>query len=87
MTIYTLITIKMPIAFVLINTDSGAEREIVNEIKKMKEVKEGYAIYGTYDVIAKVEADTMDKLKDTISSKIRGLNKIKSTLTTIVMED
>jgi len=77
----------MPIAFVLINTDSGAEREIVKEIKKMKEVKEAYAIYGTYDVIAKVEADTMDKLKDTVSSKIRGLNKIKSTLTTIVMED
>ena len=79
--------IEMPIAFVLINTESGAEREIVREMKKINEVKEAYVIYGTYDVIAKVEADTMDKLKDTVSSKIRGLDKVRSTLTTIVIEE
>ena len=80
-------TIKMPIAFILINAELGAEIEIVKELKKIKEVKEAHAIYGTYDVIAKVEADSMDKLKDIISSKIRSLNNIKSTLTTIVMEE
>jgi DNA-binding Lrp family transcriptional regulator len=79
--------IGMPTAFVLINADLGSEREIVKELKKIEEVKEAYAIYGTYDVIVKLEADTMDKLKDTVSSKIRGLKSIRSTLTTIVMEE
>ena len=77
----------MPTAFVLINADLGSEREIVKELKKIKEIKEAYAIYGTYDVIAKLEAETMEKLKDTVSSKIRGLKSIRSTLTTIVIEE
>ena len=79
--------IEMPIAFILINAELGVEIEVVKELKKIEEVKEAYAIYGTYDVIAKVEADSMDRLKDIISSKIRGLKNIKSTLTTIVMEE
>jgi DNA-binding Lrp family transcriptional regulator len=79
--------IGMPTAFVLINADLGSEREIVKELKNVKEVKEAYAIYGTYDIIVKLEADTMDKLKDTVSSKIRGLKNIRSTLTTIVMDE
>ena len=31
--------------------------------KKIDAVKESYMVYGVYDVIAKVKADTMDKLK------------------------
>jgi len=49
-------------------------------------VKESYVVYGVYDIVAKVEADSMDKLKEIVTWKIRRLDKVRSTLTMIVVE-
>jgi DNA-binding Lrp family transcriptional regulator len=73
-------------AFVLINADLGAEEELVKEIKNTENVKEVYIVYGVYDIVAKIEADTMEKVKETITWKIRRLEKVRSTLTMIVVE-
>ena len=75
----------MPMAFVLINAEIGAEHEVLKELKEIPEVKEAYMVYGVYDIIARVETDTMQELKDTISWKIRRLDKVRSTLTMIVV--
>lgn len=77
----------MPKAFVLINADLGAEEELVSELKKITNVTEVYVVYGVYDLIAKVEADTMEKVKETITWHIRRLEKVRSTLTMIVVEE
>ena len=76
----------MSTAFVLINADLGAEEEVVKEIKNTEHVKEVYIVYGVYDIVAKIEADTMEKVKETITWKIRRLEKVRSTLTMIVVE-
>ena len=76
----------MSTAFVLINADLGAEEELVKEIKSTEHVKEVYIVYGVYDIVAKIEADTMEKVKETITWKIRRLEKVRSTLTMIVVE-
>jgi DNA-binding Lrp family transcriptional regulator len=76
----------MPKAFVLINVELGAEEELVKGLKKIENVKEVYVVYGVYDIIAKVEADSMEKLKEIITWKIRRLDKVRSTLTMIVVE-
>jgi DNA-binding Lrp family transcriptional regulator len=39
-----------------------------------------------YDIVARVEADTMEKVKETITWNIRRLDKVRSTLTMIVVE-
>jgi len=75
----------MPLAFVLINAEIGSEGEILKELKKLESVKEAYLVYGVYDIVAKVEADTMERLKEFTSFKVRRLNKVRSTLTMIVM--
>jgi len=76
----------LPIAFVLINAEIGSELEILKELKKIEGVEEAYSVYGVYDVIAKVKADSMDKLKDIVTWQIRRLEKVRSTLTMIVIE-
>jgi DNA-binding Lrp family transcriptional regulator len=76
----------MPKAFVLMNAELGSEDSIVNELKKIGGVKEVYQVYGVYDIVAQVEADVMEKVKETITWKLRKLNGVKSTLTMIVME-
>ncbi len=74
-------------AFVLINAEIGSEDQVVKELKSVPQVKEAYMVYGVYDIVAKVSADTMDKLKEIITWKVRHLNKVKSTLTMIVIEN
>ena len=76
----------MPIAFVLINAEIGSESDVLNELKKIEGVEEAYSVYGVYDIIAKVKADSMEKLKDIVAWRIRKLNKVRSTLTMIVIE-
>jgi DNA-binding Lrp family transcriptional regulator len=76
----------MPMAFVLINTEIGSESEVLAALKKIDAVEEAYMVYGVYDVVAKVKADTMDKLKEIVTYQVRRLDKVRSTLTMIVIE-
>jgi DNA-binding Lrp family transcriptional regulator len=78
--------IIMPIAFVLINAEIGGEEEVLQAIKKVEGVEEAYTVYGVYDIIAKIRAETMNKLKETVTWHIRRINKVRSTLTMIVVE-
>ena len=77
----------MPRAYVLINVESGSEDEVLTELKTVEGVEEAYFSYGVYDLITKIKADTMDKLKEMVTRRIRTLSKVRSTLTLIMMEE
>jgi len=77
----------MPKAFVLINVESGAEEEVVDALRKIEGVEEAFFSYGVYDIISKIKADSMEKLKDMVTRKIRTINRVRSTLTLIMMEE
>ncbi len=77
----------MPRAFVLINVESGSEDEVLTELKTIEGVEESYFSYGVYDLITKIRADTMEKLKEMVTRQIRTLTKVRSTLTLIMMEE
>ncbi len=71
----------MGFAYVLINCDLGYEEDIISKLKTNDGVKEAHGTFGAYDILAKVESDDVDKLRDTITWKIRKINRIRSTLT------
>jgi len=77
----------LPTAFVLINTEIGAEAEVLESLKDVEGIAEAYAVYGVYDIIAKVTAENMDKLKEIVTWHVRRLDKVRSTLTMIVVEE
>ena len=74
----------MPSAYVLVNTEKGYG-EIVNNLRKIKNIIEINTVYGIYDIIIKVEAKTMEEMKKTIMN-IRQFNDIKASLTMIIVE-
>jgi len=76
----------MPVAFIFINAEVGSEDEALKQLRKMENVKEAYGVYGVYDIVAKVEAETIDKLREVITSKVRKLRWVRSTLTMMVTE-
>jgi len=77
----------MPTAFVLINTEIGSEADVLKDFKKVEGVDQAFAVYGVYDIIARVKADTMDRLKEIVTWRVRRLDKVRSTLTMIVVEE
>jgi DNA-binding Lrp family transcriptional regulator len=78
--------VAMPIAFVLINSEVGGEDQVLKELKKIKNVREAHIIYGAYDIIVKIEAESLDALRDIVTKRIRRLDKVRSTLTSIVVK-
>ncbi len=76
----------MPTAFVLINTEIGAEDSVLGSLREVEGVEEAYTVYGVYDIVTKIKAKSMDTLKEIVTWRIRRLDKVRSTLTMIVME-
>ncbi len=77
----------MTTAYVLINCDLGYEAEVIDEVKQLEDVKEAHGVFGAYDILAKVESDSVEHLRETITWKIRKLNRVRSTLTLLAIED
>jgi len=68
-------------AFVLINTDLGSEGELLTELMKIEGVVGTHAVYGVYDMVVEIEAESEQKLKEVIFARIRRLKHVRSTLT------
>jgi hypothetical protein len=57
----------MPTAYVLINYEIGAERNILNKLKDISGVTEASEVNGVYDIVVKISSDSIDRIS--ISSK------------------
>ena len=73
----------MPKAYVLINTDPDVEEEFIEEVTNMEGVIEVASVYGRYDFVVIIESDTMEKVKNIITWKIRRIRSVISTITLI----
>ena len=76
----------MPSANVLITCDLGSEESVIKEIRALDDVKEVEGTYGVYDIVVKVESNSMETLKNTITSKIRKIPQVRSAITLMVIE-
>jgi hypothetical protein len=78
-------TIGIVYAYVLMKVESGAEKEVLEKIKSIQSIKMAYMIYGAYDLIVFIETKTMEELRNTISQRVRQLDKVRSTMTLIII--
>jgi len=76
----------MATAYVLINCVLGYEKEIIEDLKHLSDVKEVHGTFGAYDIIARVESEQTTTLRETIIWQIRKMEKIRSTLTLMFVE-
>ena len=74
----------MEMAFVLLTTETDFEKDVLKILKDISEVKEAFRLFGVYDIILKVEAETRDALKELVR-KMSHIEKVQSTLTMIVI--
>jgi DNA-binding Lrp family transcriptional regulator len=71
----------MVIAYVLINCELGSEESIIEQLKKIEQVKEVFETFGAHDIMAKLDADNLEKIRETISWKVQKIDKIRTTVT------
>jgi DNA-binding Lrp family transcriptional regulator len=66
---------------VLIDIEPTHEKDVYNELLKIEHIVELYPLFGDYDLIAKVEADTYDSIGALVVSEIRQIEGVKATKT------
>ena len=70
----------------MIDCDFPFSANIIEELKNIPEIVEFYRVQSIYDIIAKVNADSEEKLHEIIIRKVREIEGIKNTLTLIIIE-
>ena len=76
----------MALAFVLINTELGREKEVLGKLRAIPAVRDAYEVYGVYDIILKVEADSRKVFKEAVAV-IRRVAGVRSTFTMVVIKE
>ncbi|MAF89371.1 MAG: Lrp/AsnC ligand binding domain-containing protein [archaeon] len=73
----------MVTAFILATTKTGKEREVLNDLREIGEIKEVHNVYGDYDVFIKAESCSLDSLNEFLVRRIRNIPNIMVTTTMI----
>jgi DNA-binding Lrp family transcriptional regulator len=73
----------MPKAYILINCETGYEKQVATSIKSIDNIITCNIVYGVYDLIVEIMFDTTSQLQDIIQEKIRKVSGIQSTISLI----
>ena len=64
----------------MVNTVPNQIESVLDKIREIEDVEEAYMLYGVYDILAVVKAETPEELKGIIL-RIRTVNHVLNTLT------
>ncbi len=73
----------MTTAYVMINCELGAEETIMEKLKEIEQVKD---VFGTHDMMVKLDAENFEKIREIVSRNIQKIEKIR-TISTLVRKD
>ncbi len=68
-------------AYILISCEIGTEHDLMSQLKKIDEIKNAMITYGDYDIVIEAITESTQKMDELITSKIRKLEKIRTTIT------
>ena len=74
-------------AVVLVNTNIGEETQVLKNIKNVEGVEEAHALWGIYDLMVKIKAQTVDRLKEIIKLRLQKLTGVSNVLTLMIVEN
>jgi DNA-binding Lrp family transcriptional regulator len=66
-------------AYVLVVTDPGQTRKVLEAIKSIPAVMECHEVMGPYDIVAELKVENLTELSPVLSQRLRGIPGIEST--------
>lgn len=73
-------------AYVMIKIRSGEVKEVVDCLRKLKNVREAHMTFGPYDAVAVVETDDVAKLGQVTAAEIQPIPGVEQTLTCLAVD-
>ena len=70
-------------AYILANVETGKDRQVLKDIKKLPGVNKVSMTFGTYDLCIEVSFETMEELDEFVFDKLRKTPRIKETVTVV----
>jgi len=82
----------MPTAYFLLNVALNHEADVINEVKKILAEQQSInfeinGVYGVYDIIVKITADSDDEIRHLALEKIKSIKTIQSAITMMVNDN
>jgi DNA-binding Lrp family transcriptional regulator len=77
----------MTSAFLFINAELLFIEDVINKLKEIPEIVDVFKVQGIYDIIARVNSDTEEKLKELLSERIRRIDRITGIVTVIIAKE
>ena len=68
-------------AYVLIETAVGKTKDVLDALRGTDGVREADAVTGEYDIVAVVEADSLNNIGELVTGKIHTIGGIQRTTT------
>jgi len=68
-------------AFILLNSETGSEKAVIDEIKNIRTIIHVYRVFGVYDIILYIEENDLGSIEQVITGQIRKIKTVRSTLT------
>ena len=76
----------MVLAVVLVNTDMAEQDKVLERIKQVNGVEEAHALWGVYNLLVKISANSIERLKEIIKHNLKQLTGVATTLTLMIIE-
>jgi DNA-binding Lrp family transcriptional regulator len=73
-------------AVVLVNTDFDSQDKVIESLKLVEGVEEAHALYGVYDLLIKIKAISIDKLRDITKLRVKQIAGVTSSLTLLIID-
>lgn len=73
-------------AVMLVNTDLDSQEAVVADLRRVDGVVEAHELYGVYDLLLKVKAQSIDDLRDLAKHRIKRVSGVTSALTLMISE-
>lgn len=74
-------------AYVLIRIRPGTIPEAINNMRRLKGIKQASMTFGPYDVVAVVEAKNVSELGELIAKEIQPIPGVLETITCLVVDE
>lgn len=71
--------------YVLLRIKPGMDRNVLQHVKNLAQVKVVETVYGEYDMLIKVEVETMEALDSFIFDTIRTIKGVEASTTLITI--
>jgi DNA-binding Lrp family transcriptional regulator len=73
-------------AYIMIKIRSGEVKNVVHQLRKIKEVVEAHMTFGPYDAVAVVDAVDLAKLGSITALEIQPIPGVDQTLTCLAVD-